>query len=292
LIFYQYAGFNSLSRISVSYDFTSLNGDSKGTININQNIPNNYSLPSANESFPIQEGFNEFLEDFIEYIENSNTSQDINFTEIEDEAFENIDLLLEDYNTTLQQIESLFNSTIETLKSLYNAFLQGFLPLDFFLKFLKEIWLKLIELFIPEEWNSPIYIIITNGGDIQLRNVTFNGDFILNNQTGRFIHIENQIISSEETLKINFTLANMIKTIINIAIDEIVNITFKRLSMAPIGIMDNFTTYMHNFFTSLNLSTKFQFSVIIGLLPFTLDISVNLKQLLQNIDDPNGLDSL
>ena len=280
LLFFQVNWFISLQELHITYDFSNYQvlptGSNEFELPLNSSEPHSAQVINLNSTSDLMgEGADGFFQQVISYL-TTNHSESLNFSQAENFTFQNATDIR--YN-----VEHLLNTTLNSSQDLYLQFLRVHdanitaLLYQYISAFMYDLWNNAVQQLIPDSWFDPAYLNITNEGDFIYFNLNFSGNFRWLNYSSNFLNYTLPIFQQQETLTLNITMADLMNSLLSIAIDALVNLTLTQLSVDPVGILRDFSTYMQLFFQQIEIFVDMHIGGVVGFLPVKIVLSVNIS---------------
>lgn len=253
LIFFQFQWFAATSDVEIDYDFTKY-------------TEAEFERPDLTDYFNT----------LIEFIaENS-----INFTESAENAFNN--------ETLKGNIEDQINQTLTTVQQVYEAYLNGSLT-NLIYDFFREMWRDVLQSYIPEEYLEPTYITISKKGWSAIENITASLNLILNGKSDPILKEIGKSLSNIAPLVLEISLASIVKSLISLAYDLLVDLTVNILEQTNSTISESFIDYLFYLILDNELSVSLKFEGLFGLLPISFDLSLEIDPIIRKIAEGFGI---
>lgn len=253
LIFFQFQWFAATSNVEIQYDFTKYT-DAE------------FERPDLTDYFNT----------LIEFVaENS-----INITESAESAFNNI--------TLRGDIEDQLGQTLTQVQQVYEAYLNGSLP-DLIYDFFREMWNDVLKSFIPEEYLEPTYITISKDGWSTIEDIFASLNVILNDQSSPILEEVGKSLSYIAPLILEVSLASIIRNLISLAYDLLVDLTVTILEETNSTISESFIDYLFYLILDNELSISLNFNGLFGLLPIDFKLALKIDPIIRRIAEGFGL---
>jgi len=234
-----------------------------------RNIQISYDLSNYTKQELKVTNLNDFFEAKFAYMKEN----PINLTTASEKVLEN--------ETLMYQIESRLNSSVTSVQEIYNAYLNGSLD-NLIIDFFREMWHYAFTELIPEEYYKPAFINLTNQGWASINNITVYGDFLLENKSARFLKSITNILSFNEPLILEISLANLINAIANITYDILIDLTITLLENNHI-VNETVLAYFKELIKNFQLSVSLYVNGRCGFVITTLDLKIDLNFIIKNL---------
>jgi hypothetical protein len=300
LFFYQAEWFNSLQKIEITYDFSNYQIPNP---NPNPNSNSSYlsgdvrptqlpAPPISTQAFTQNNTFYQYVEQMVQYIEETSNITTANLTQAEQTVIEQqehytgpFEILTPpefDALSNIGQIEYLLKTTITAAHQIYSAYLNGSLVEQYILQFLRDVWRTLIDEFLPEEWKNPSHIYIENNGTFPIRDLEMIGTFHLNQNEIIFLHYNTTELRRRERASISLSLIEIIKGILEITFEELVLKTLQILREQNFTALLSFPEYLKEILLAIKIEAQLMITARLGLIPISIAFRIDLTSIIQS----------
>ncbi len=281
MLIYQIQWFSATDNISISYDFSNLEGiRSEFTPQDSQNGGLGELDLEGIDQLSTQGGnLENLIVLFIEVLAENSTDEAFNLTQA-------ANFVIQTSNFSIPTIEALLGISINDLYDLYENLEE--IGTNLLLAFFREIWLYALENLIPDSWLQPGNITIINNAWMKLEDITIEGSFLLENEPIPFIEYVDIDIPAQSEALLNLSLRDIFSGFINMSMEALSNITlddFKSFFNTTLEYgLKPFSYYMGKLFGLFNIGAQIYFNAQMGLFSMNLKFSMDFTQVAKNIE--------